>query len=77
MARKLADDICRHNIYGRISREEAAKYGGINEVVLHDLYGVCSKCGKMKPLSDFGLLTDKHGNCVRNQPQCRECRGGA
>ena len=74
MSRKIADDTHTHEIYGRISQKEAAKYGGITKVVLHDCFSTCSKCGQIKPLSQFGMLTDKHGNTVRNQPQCRECR---
>lgn len=33
---------------------------------------ICPKCGKEKPLSDFGFR--KMPNGVRNQSWCKECR---
>lgn len=36
---------------------------------------ICTKCGKEKPLEDFGLRKmDKEKGPVRNQAQCKKCR---
>lgn len=49
-------------------------------VVLHGMFGVCTGCGKTKPASHFGMLTDDHTKprtniiTVRNQPRCKTCR---
>lgn len=36
---------------------------------------VCPKCGKRKPIGDFGYRQMGNGD-VRNQSWCKECRGG-
>ena len=33
----------------------------------------CTKCGEVKPLSEFGLREMPDGT-IRNQPQCKKCR---
>ncbi len=37
---------------------------------------VCPKCGREKPLSDFGFrnMGPKQNNEIRNQPWCKNCR---
>ena len=37
---------------------------------------ICPKCGKEKPLSDFGFrnMGEKQNNEVRNQSWCKDCR---
>ena len=51
------------------------KADGIKSVGLSEnVYAVCTNCFKLKPILDFGLRTMSNGT-VRNQPQCKECRG--
>jgi len=68
--RRIAPDRLEHHIYGRIGVGPTL----IDRVVLNACFSVCSNCGRFKPLSEFGLLTDKESKTVRNQPQCRDCR---
>ena len=45
-------------------------------VVIHGAQFLCTKCDEWKPASEFGLLYDSAAKSVRNQPQCKVCRGG-
>lgn len=38
------------------------------------LFRVCPKCGKEKPLFDFGLRKMTGNGTIRNQSQCKKCR---
>lgn len=44
-------------------------------VRLIDCFSLCTKCGAVKAMSDFGLRTMPDGT-IRNQPQCKQCRSG-
>lgn len=43
-------------------------------VVLTGAQFTCTGCGKTKNASEFGLRNMPDGK-VRNQPQCKSCRG--
>jgi hypothetical protein len=55
-------------------RRRAAVYDADGHEVLITLK--CLKCGRMHPLSNFGLRKMADG-AIRNQPWCRECRGAS
>lgn len=38
-----------------------------------ELLRVCPKCGKEKPLSEFGFREMQNGQ-IRNQSWCKDCR---
>jgi len=46
----------------------------VNEVALVGAMFQCTKCGSLKPASEFGLRFTKQDGVVRNQPQCSKCR---
>jgi len=45
-------------------------------VVLTGAHFECTKCGLLKPATEFGLRA-MPDNKIRNQPQCISCRGGS
>lgn len=55
-------------------KRRAAVYDADGNEVLITLK--CLKCGRMHPLSNFGLRKMADG-AIRNQPWCRECRGAS
>ena len=55
-------------------RRRAAVYDADGNEVLITLK--CLKCGRMHPLSNFGLRKMADG-AIRNQPWCRDCRGAS
>lgn len=44
----------------------------IKGVVLTGAFCQCTKCGGIKPMSDFGLRVNR--GVLRNQAQCSSCR---
>ena len=44
-------------------------------VKIHGAKFKCTACALWKNASDFGLLFDEKAHVVRNQPQCKTCRG--
>jgi hypothetical protein len=44
----------------------------VKSIVLTGTFCQCTKCGGIKPLSDFGLRVDQ--GVLRNQAQCSSCR---
>lgn len=63
-------DRLEHIVRGRVDVDR------IDKVVLHGTFSKCTKCKEIKPMSQFGMLTDKTRREIRNQPQCRICRKG-
>jgi hypothetical protein len=48
--------------------------GEVVQVILTGASFECTKCGAVKPGSEFGLRV-MPGAIIRNQPQCIPCRG--
>jgi hypothetical protein len=68
----------RVRVYETRSSDRYARNVGktVKEVRIYGAFAVCTGCGEVYPFSAFGVLVDKDG-LMRNQPQCKPCRGVA